>query len=116
MPQLRIKGIEAEKILSISKDLVNELTEIVECPRDYFTIECIDTTSIFDGEFVETYPFVEVAWFDRGQKVQDRVAKIIATYINQLGVQDVEIAFVVFKENSYYENGKIVFTLPQESN
>lgn len=106
MPQLKIRGIEAEKVCKISKELIDELTEIVGCSRDYFTIECIKTTSIFDGEIVTTYPFIEVAWFDRGQDVQDKVAKVLTKYINILGVQDLDIAFTIFTENRYYENGE----------
>ncbi len=106
MPQLKIRGIGPDKIKDISKDLVDELTEIVGCPRDYFTLECINTTSIYDGEVVNTYPFIEVAWFDRGQEVRDKVAKVITRYVNEQGVKDLDIAFTVFKENSYYENGE----------
>lgn len=42
---------------------MDELAKIVGCPRDYFIIECIHThtTSIFDGEIVEIYPFIEMA-------------------------------------------------------
>jgi len=106
MPQLKIRGIEAEKIKRISKDLVNDLTEIVGCPRDYFTIECYNTTSIFDGEIVDTYPFIEVAWFDRGQEIQDKVAKTITKYIQTLDIESLDIAFTIFEENRYYENGE----------
>lgn len=106
MPQLKVRGIDAEKLKKISKELIDELTEIVGCPRDYFTIECISTTSIFDGELVKTYPFIEVAWFDRGQEVQDRVADTITKYANKIGVQDLDMTFTVFEKNRYYENGK----------
>jgi len=106
MPQLKIRGIEADKIKEVSKKLVDELAEIVECPRDYFTIECINTTSVFDGEIVATYPFIEVAWFDRGQKVQDKVANVITKYVNEIGIQDLDMAFTVFEEKRYYENGE----------
>lgn len=106
MPQLKIRGIGQDKIKEISKDLVDELTEIVGCPRDYFTLECINTTSIYDGEVVSTYPFIEVAWFDRGQEVRDKVAKAITRYVNEQGVKELDIAFTVFKENCYYENGE----------
>lgn len=106
MPQLKIRGIKAEEICSISKELVDELVEIVDCPRDYFTIECIETTSVFDGKIVRTYPFIEVAWFDRGQQIQDMVAKTLTKYVNRLGIQDLDIAFTIFQGNRYYENGE----------
>lgn len=86
--------------------MIDDLKDVIGCPRDYFTIECINTTSIFDGEIVETFPFIEVAWFDRGQKTQDEAAKVITKHINNLGVKEFEIAFTIFKENNYYSNGE----------
>lgn len=95
-----------DKITGFSKALVDELTEVIQCPRDYFTLELVETTYIFDGEEVQGYPFIEVFWFDRGQNVQDKTAEIITKYVQQAGYPDSDISFTVFKENCYYENGK----------
>ncbi|QGU94664.1 DUF1904 family protein [Clostridium bovifaecis] len=105
MPALKFKAIEAKNICSISKALVDELQEIVQCPRDYFTLEVAQSTFISDGEFVEGYPVVEVSWFDRGQEVQDKVAKAVTKHIKAIGYANVDVIFVALKENEYYENG-----------
>ena len=34
------------------KKRIDELVEIIECPRDYFTIELINNTFIMDGEVI----------------------------------------------------------------
>ena len=39
---LRVKGIPQEEVMKESKELIDELVEIIECPRDYFTIELIN--------------------------------------------------------------------------
>lgn len=106
MPQIKIRGIEREKVLSISTELVNKLENIIGCPKEYFTLEHICSTFIKDGELAESYPFVEVAWFDRGQEVQDKVAKCINSFVHRTGYTNVDIFFTVLKENSYYENGE----------
>lgn len=49
MPQLIIRGMKKEHIQAISKVMVDELTSIVGCPRDYFTIELLETHFIQDG-------------------------------------------------------------------
>ena len=60
---------------------------------------------ILDG--ADVYPFVEVAWFDRGQEVQDMVAKIITDNIREnLNVESMDLAFTVFEKEKYYENGE----------
>ncbi len=39
MPQIIIKGMDVNSVKGISRSLVDELAEIIGCPRDYFTIE-----------------------------------------------------------------------------
>ena len=86
--------------------LINELQELLQCPRDYFSLSAEQAIYIKDGEIVEGDPVVEVSWFDRGQEVQDKAAKIVTKYINSLGHINVEVIFMVFEENRYYENGE----------
>jgi len=106
MPQIKIRGIHENDICKISEKMIYELVEAVKCPRDYFEIECIKSVAIRNGQLAEVYPFVEVAWFDRGQEVQDIVANIITDSIrNNLDVESMDLAFTVFEKEKYYENG-----------
>ncbi|KZL89936.1 DUF1904 domain-containing protein [Clostridium magnum] len=105
MPQIKIRGIDIEKISTISTNMIDQLEQIIDCPRDYFTIECISSTFIKNGKVDEGYPFIEVVWFDRGQQIQDNVAKSITNLIHNLGYKNVDVFFTVLKENLYYENG-----------
>jgi len=106
MPQIKIRGIEPEKICTISTKIVDDLEKIVGCPRDYFTIECISSTFIKNGKIVIPNPFVEVVWFDRGQETQDKVAKTITNLILNSGYKNVDVFFTTLEENLYYENGE----------
>lgn len=106
VPQLTIRGVKAEDVCKISRELIDELEALLECPRSYFTIECANAVFIADGEFTDGYPFVEIAWFDRGQEIQDRAAEIITRYIQDAGYKNVDIYFKVLLKNNYYENGK----------
>ncbi len=105
MPQLIIKGVKLEQVRAISKALVDELQQIVDCPRDYFTLEVPDTSYVFDGELVTVNPLIQVNWFDRGQAVQDRVAAAITRHLQQAGYAHVELFFLPLAEAGYYENG-----------
>ncbi|MBP1744915.1 MAG: hypothetical protein H6Q58_1893 [Firmicutes bacterium] len=105
MPQLKIRGVEVEKICSFSKNLIDELEDIINCPRSYFTIEHISSTFIADGSVTKSYPFVEVSWFDRGQEVQDKTALAITKAVQCAGYENVDVVFTALKENEYYENG-----------
>lgn len=106
MPQIIIRGVDAEKVKTISGRLVDELTEVIGCPRDYFTVELLNTTFFADGKVVEGTPFVQVNWFDRGQGVQDKTAEVIDRHIRGTGYTQIDIFFVVLQEAKYYENGQ----------
>ncbi|HMM22309.1 MAG TPA: DUF1904 domain-containing protein [Selenomonadales bacterium] len=106
MPQIIIRGMDEAPVKAISGGLVDELTEIVGCPRDYFTIELLPSIFIADGKAVEGTPFVQVNWFDRGQAVQDRAAAAIDRHIRGAGYRQTDIFFLVLQEQKYYENGR----------
>jgi hypothetical protein len=65
----------------------------------------VQSTFIKDGEVVEGNPVIEISWFDRGQEIQDKTAKIITKYIQLIGYTNVDIIFITLDENKYYENG-----------
>jgi len=106
MPQFLIKGMKVEEVQRISTKMLNELEEIIGCPRDYFRIEYVDSTLIKDGAILKGCPLVQVNWFDRGQEVQDKVAVSITQNIQSAGYEQVEIFFIILERNKYYENGK----------
>ncbi|CAH1225628.1 hypothetical protein PAECIP111893_05281 [Paenibacillus plantiphilus] len=106
MPQLLVRGIDSEAMARISRSLVTELAEICECGADNFTIDCLAAQSVYDGELVPTYPFIEVGWFERGSLVRDRFAAALTRHVLSLGIAEVELAFKVYQESAYYINGK----------
>lgn len=106
MPQIRMRGVEAQKIAPVSKELVDQLQSITGTPREHFTIELTHSTYLLDGEAIPSIPFVEIAWFDRGQEMQDRVAQVVTTAMHKAGYADVDVVFTIMERSRYYENGK----------
>ncbi len=94
-----------EQVCAISDSLVGELADICGCGTDNFTLECVQHTAVFAGKIVAAYPFVEVAWFERGQEVRDKVARSITKHVLELGIAEAEVAFTTYAENAYYING-----------
>jgi hypothetical protein len=105
LPQLTIRGITTEQVTAVSEVLVRDLAEVCECGIDNFTMDCLHTVSVIDGNRVETYPFVEVAWFERGSQTRDLFAETITKHFHTVGVEEVEIAFKVYNQDGYYING-----------
>lgn len=106
MPTLKFKAIDSEKVRLSSKDLISELEALLKCPRSYFTLELMQSLFVADGEFVGGAPVVEVAWFDRGQSIQDETAKIITKHVNYMGYPEVDVIFTYLDPKCYYENGE----------
>ncbi|MDG2739264.1 DUF1904 family protein, partial [Vibrio parahaemolyticus] len=61
-----------------------------------------------EGEVSAAYPFVEVLWFDRGQEVQDEVAKLITQQVRGIAGADIDVAviFSALSPKAYYDNGE----------
>ncbi len=106
MPHLLFRGVNPEQVRAISETLVAEMAAVCQCPEDYIMLECLHTTALFGGKVVPSYPFVEVAWFDRGAAVRDLAAACIDRHVRSLGVPELEIAFRNYEKESYYANGK----------
>lgn len=101
MPHIRVRGLEEEKLRKISKNLLDGLQEKIECPRDYLTLELVESKFI-ECEF---YPFVEVLWFDRGRNVKQEVASFVTDLIKSINPnQDVCVMFLDLIKEDYFEN------------
>lgn len=106
MPQVKMRGVETEIVRKLSNKLIDELAVLTQSPRDYFTLEVIHSTYVMDGAIAPGYPFVEIAWFDRGQEVQDQVAQAINRILKGAGYPSVDIMFTTLEKSRYYENGE----------
>lgn len=105
MPMIKIRGIEKQEVIKESEKLIDELVQVIECPRDYFTIELIQNLFIMDGKEVESPSIIEIGWFDRGQEIQDKVAKIITKHFKK-DRETLDVVFTKLESKCYYENGE----------
>ncbi|MBO9600653.1 MAG: DUF1904 family protein [Cohnella sp.] len=107
MPHLLIRGVDPDRLASVSEAMVGELAEIFDCPPDHILLECMHTTAVFAGARVASYPFVEVVWFERGMTTRDAAAACIDRHLRvSLGIDEMEIAFRVYTPEAYYSNGQ----------
>ncbi|WP_027085728.1 DUF1904 family protein [Cohnella panacarvi] len=107
MPHLLIRGVDPDRLASVSEALAGELAVIFDCPSDHILLECMHTTAVFAGKRVASYPFVEVVWFERGTAARDAAAACVDRYVREaLGLEEMEIAFRVYTPDAYYSNGQ----------
>lgn len=105
MPQLKFKGIKQEEVAQISTEIVNEMSLIMDTPKDWFQVEYDPVVMFFDGREVPGEPMVQVWWFDRGQEVQNKAAKRLNEIICNLGYEYAVVSFHKFEKKDYYEDG-----------
>lgn len=105
MPQLTCKGLQEKEVQSLSTTLAPKLSELMNTPEDWFTFEYLPVVSFVSGEKMTGEPSVDVRWFDRGQEVQDKIAKIITDSLMNLGYKEVSVVFQALKKECFYDNG-----------
>jgi hypothetical protein len=103
MPMLKFKAIETKAVFNISKDLIDELQELLQCQREALSIEVLQSVYVNDGELVSGPPVVEVSWFSRTQELQDKAAKIIIKYVQKIGYSHVEVIFSILEKDKMYK-------------
>lgn len=107
MPHLRFRALDSKYAAELSASLPQELAPVMQTTEDNFTFESIATDFYTAGKKSDSYPFVEVLWFARGQQVQDQSARIITERIKKLtNSVDVVVVFHALDKSAYYENGE----------
>lgn len=106
MPHLLFRGIAPEQLREAAQPLAEELAVICECGTDNFTMDCLHTTSVFGGTGDRSFPFVEVAWFERGSEARGQFAAAVTAQLAKLGLTEIEVAFRTYREDSYYIDGQ----------
>ncbi|WP_176426381.1 DUF1904 family protein [Cobetia sp. QF-1] len=102
MPQLRFHGVTPARLAPVSRVLIDQLSETTTTARDEFTLECVATQYVFDGETVDAFPFVEVLWFERGQATRDACATAIDQAMRKAGYPEAETFFIALSPSNYY--------------
>ena len=107
MPHLKIRVIEKKIIVEHSKEIVDNLSKIINCDRTWVTIEHQETEYIFDGKIVEGYTFVEIYWFAREEKIKKEVAKYLTKLIKKVNNnKDCCVIFFTLTGENYCDNGE----------
>jgi len=107
MPHIRIRGIEKEVVTAVGKELVDEMVDLMKCPKEAITLEYIETLYINEGvENTGILPMVEIAWFYRGQEVKQEVAQAVTRIIkSQKPLDRVVVYFTDMIKEHYFVNG-----------
>ena len=107
MPHLKVRGMDKKALIENSKEIIDGLTDIIKCDRNWFTIDYIHTDSIFDGRIIDGYTFVELFWFERTPEIKAKVGAFLTKMIKKMnGNRDCCIIFFPLCKEDYYDNGE----------
>lgn len=108
MPRIIYKNISPEDVCVLSKELSRKSAEIVGCPVDWLTFECVHNYLFVDGDdqTMNTL-FIEVEWFKRSQDQQDELAMYLYEELTKrYTTREITIIFKDLNKEDYYEEGK----------
>jgi hypothetical protein len=106
VPQLILHAYDTNDVCKNSQTLLEALADVMDTPIDWFTIEVMSSQFVFGNQVIKGAPKIEVLWFERGQEVQDKAAKLIDDWSKALGYADLEMWFTPLDKSRYYENGE----------
>lgn len=94
MPRIVVKGMPKEDLKKVSKQLFDNIADIIQRPREAFTLDLLESVAILDGEEI-TRVHVEIGWKNRPVEVCEQVAKAVNELFAQFNYDKV---FVYFKD------------------
>lgn len=92
MPRIVAKGIKKEDLKKVSKELFDTISEIIDRPREAFTLDLIESIAILDGEEISRAA-IEIGWVARPVEVCEKVANAIGELIKPLGYETIMVSF-----------------------
>ena len=73
MPRIVARGFKKEDLKKVSAELFDTIAEIIERPREAFTLDLIESVAILDGEEISRAN-LEIGWVHRPVEVCEKVA------------------------------------------
>lgn len=101
MPRLAFHAIPTEAVQAAHPALMADFDAILGPAAAHTVFEVVQSTFIPAPSF----PFVEVALFDRGPEIQDALARSLTQRLKEAGCASVDIAFRRMEPRGYYEDG-----------
>ncbi|NLN83382.1 MAG: DUF1904 family protein [Firmicutes bacterium] len=103
MPTLVFRGVKPSDLQTLAQPLIEKLSQVAQCEKRVFTLELTQTTHFDESGLIESYPMIEVHWFDRPQEQQDEAAQVIADFMKNLGYKRVKVSFIIIDRTAFYD-------------
>lgn len=106
MPHIIFKGIKEDKMVDISNVLPKKLSPLFGgVPDDWFFLEHIDAKYYYHGKVLESFPLVQINWYDKGPEVKEKVVFSIHEVLENLGYKSIKIFFINLDSDCFFSVG-----------
>lgn len=92
MPRIVVRGMEKEDLKKVDGKLLDSVAEIIQRPKDTFTIDLVESVAIVEGQEISRV-YIEISWKNRPTEVCEQVAKAINTILESIGYKKVYVYF-----------------------
>jgi len=90
----------------MSGPLADELAALLGVPREHVIIEASGARFVQDGVVTDGDPFVEVAMFERDERLEDAVARLVTRCVQAAGCPHVDLYLRHLVRRRFYEDGE----------
>ncbi|MDR3215632.1 MAG: DUF1904 domain-containing protein [Bacilli bacterium] len=104
MPHIILHNISTKDAISLSQEILSDLSLIVDVPEDWFEFNCLNSQCIVENEIDNKSILVYIDWFKRKKDIQDQVALLMNKALAKRGYRNITIYFRELTKDNYYEN------------
>ncbi|MDR1781459.1 MAG: DUF1904 domain-containing protein [Bacilli bacterium] len=104
MPHIKITQLNNEEVLSLSKEVLDDIVRVTNTPQHIIKFYATNTSIILNNEINNDCILVEVLWFNRPLTMKDEVAKILHNALLKRGFKEILIYFSDINGENYYNN------------
>ena len=79
MPRIVARGFKKEDLKKVSAELFDTIAEIIERPREAFTLDLVESVAILDGEEISRAN-LEIGWVHRPVEVCEKSLLLLMNF------------------------------------
>ncbi len=106
MPNINVTNFSKEDLISLSQEVVTDLSLAIGCDIDWFNFNSISNFLVAENKINLTNCFVCVQWFKRDEQTKLKVVDILDEALRKRNYEEITIYFEELEKSNYFENKK----------
>ena len=103
MPQVVLKNVSKQHFENLAGIIAEKIAEVIEVPSEHIVVEYSETSFIRGGKQDKDSAMAWIYWKKRTPELQEKVAKVLADILMEVGYRPVEVIYQNLDMNDFYE-------------